>query len=60
MRSVVARLTLCALLAATRGATAQGMSGMDMGEGTPPEKLPPPLVIAGLGNSSIAITTSST
>jgi len=59
MRSVVARLTLCALLAATRGATAQGMSGMDMGEGTPPEKLPPPLVIAGLGNSSIAITTSS-
>jgi tetratricopeptide (TPR) repeat protein len=35
------------------------MSGMDMGEGTPPEKLPPPLVIAGLGNSSLTITTSS-
>jgi hypothetical protein len=41
-------------------AAAQGMAAMaGMGEGTPPEKLPPPLVIAGLGNSSIAITTSS-
>jgi tetratricopeptide (TPR) repeat protein len=34
-----------------------GMPGMN--EALPPEKLPPPLVIAGLGNSSIAITTSN-
>jgi tetratricopeptide (TPR) repeat protein len=60
MRSVLAVLTLCTFLAGARGASAQGMSGMPgMDEATPPEKLPPPLVIAGLGNSSLAITTSS-
>ena len=36
------------------------MAGMAMDEATPPEKLLPPLVIAGLGNSSITITTSNT
>ncbi len=65
MRSVLAGVTLCAILASTHGvgvrnAVAQGMKGMaGMAEGVPPEKLPPPIVIAGLGNGSIAITTSS-
>ena len=64
MRNIFARLTLsailCATVAATPPAIAQGMSGMPgMGEGTPPEKLPPPLAIAGLGNSSLTISTSS-
>jgi tetratricopeptide (TPR) repeat protein len=41
-------------------AAAQSMAGMPgMSAATPPEKLPPPLVIAGLGNSAMTITTSS-
>ncbi len=40
-------------------ASCKGMAGMAMMEVTPPEKLPPPIVIEGLGNSSIAINTSS-
>ena len=59
MRRVLAGLTLCVALACVPYALAQGMSGMDMGEGTSPEKLPPPIAIAGVGNGSIAITTSS-
>lgn len=59
MRSVLAGLMLCALMAIVPCASAQGMSGMDMGEGTPPEKLPPPLAIAGLGNSTLTITTAN-
>jgi tetratricopeptide (TPR) repeat protein len=63
MRSFVVGTTLSALLcvacAPTPHAAAQGMSGMDMSEGTPPERLPPPLAIAGLGNSSLTITTAN-
>jgi hypothetical protein len=59
MRSVLAGLVLCAFLAGASSAAAQGMAGMTgMPEAIPPEKLPPPLAIAGLGNSSIVITTS--
>jgi tetratricopeptide (TPR) repeat protein len=63
MRSFVVGVTLSAFLCITCGPTphaaAQGMSGMDMADGTPPEKLPPPIVIAGLGNSALTITTAS-
>jgi tetratricopeptide (TPR) repeat protein len=63
MRSFVVGITLSALLcvtcATTPHAAAQGMSNMDMGQGTPPEKLPPPLAITGLGNSSLTITTAN-
>jgi tetratricopeptide (TPR) repeat protein len=59
MRSFILGMALAAL-AACASAGAQGMTGMaGMSEGTPPEKLPPPLAIAGLGNSSVTITTSS-
>jgi tetratricopeptide (TPR) repeat protein len=41
-------------------ASCKGMAGMPgMAEVPPPERLPSPIAIAGLGNSSIAITTSS-
>jgi len=62
MRSVVSGVAFSAVLLASvcaPPAPAQGMAGMAMAEAAPPEKLPPPLVIPGVGNSSIAITTSS-
>ena len=60
MRTFVAALALSASLACLpHAAAAQGMAGMAMDEAMPPEKLLPPLVIAGLGNSSITITTSN-
>ena len=60
MRTFTAALALfAALVCVSFTAHAQGMAGMAMDEATPPVKLPPPLVIAGLGNSSITITTAS-
>src|ERR1700761_4478949 len=60
MRTLAAAFAMfVALACGSTAAAAQGMGGMAMDEATPPEKLPPPLVIAGLGNSSIAITTAS-
>jgi len=64
MRKIVADVTLsAALLIATcsgvHSAAAQGMAGMAMAEAIPPEKLPPPLIIAGVGNSSLTITTAN-
>jgi tetratricopeptide (TPR) repeat protein len=40
-------------------AFAQGMTAMPGMGATPPEKLPPPLVIAGLGNSAMTIATAN-
>jgi tetratricopeptide (TPR) repeat protein len=60
MRTFAAALAMSVALICTQSsAAAQGMAGMAMDEATPPEKLPAPLAIAGLGNSSITITTSS-
>jgi hypothetical protein len=64
MPSMIARLALgvalvIVLVLVPVGAVAQAMARMDMGGSTPPDKLPPPIVIAGLGNSSMAITTAS-
>src|ERR1019366_6500404 len=65
MRSLVAGVALgailvCAPQVGAQDAGSKSMAGMaGMAEAAPPEKLPPPIVIAGLGNSSIAITTSS-
>jgi tetratricopeptide (TPR) repeat protein len=56
MRAAVA---LSVVLACVPAACAQGMAGMAMDEATPPEKLPPPIVIAGLGNSFIPISSAS-
>ena len=59
MRTFAAALAMSVALACTPCvAAAQSMAGMAMDEATPPEKSPPPIAIAGLGNSSIAITTS--
>jgi tetratricopeptide (TPR) repeat protein len=64
MRHLIARMTMvialvCSASAGAQQASCKGMAGMAMMEATPPEKLPPPIVIEGLGNSSIVITTSS-
>ena len=60
MRILLAVGALGAALACVPGAAAQGMAGMPgMAEAVPPEKLPPPVAIPGVGNGSIAITTSS-
>jgi len=62
MPSMIARLALGAamvLVLVPGAAVAQAMAGMDMGGSTPPDKLPPPITIDGLGNSSMAITTAS-
>jgi hypothetical protein len=64
MPSMIARLALgvalvIVIVLVPGGAVAQAMAGMDMGGSTSPDKLPPPIVIAGLGNSSMAITTAS-
>ena len=65
MRSVFAVVTLAAVLACVPCAGAgqascKGMPGMDAAAGaTPPEKLPPPVAMTGIGNGTIAITTSS-
>ena len=59
---------LCVATALVPAATAQqagckGMAGMTApgtsAAATPPEKLPPPLAMTGIGNGAIAITTSS-
>jgi len=58
-RLIVAGTLGAALLICAANIAAQGMAGMaGMADATPPEKLAPPVVIAGLGNSFIAITTS--
>ena len=60
MRIFAAALAMSVALAcAPCIVAAQSMAGMATEEATPPEKLQPPLTIAGLGNSSIAITTAS-
>ena len=61
MQNLIAGLALGAVLIfAPTVAAPQGMAGMsNMGESMPPEKLPPPILIAGLGNSSMTITTTS-
>ena len=61
MRNLIAGLALGAVLIfAPTVAAPQGMAGMsNMGESMPPEKLPPPILIAGLGNSFMTITTTS-
>ena len=59
MRSMLAAVAFLLVLACSSQERAQGMAGMAMDEATPPEKLPPPLVIAGLGNSFLAITTAN-
>jgi tetratricopeptide (TPR) repeat protein len=50
-----------ALVPAARAqqATSKAMPGMVETEATPPEKLPPPMAMTGIGNSTIAITPSS-
>ena len=59
MRSLVVGIVLSVLIYTTCAA-AQGMAAMPgMSAATPPEKLPPPVVIAGLGNSSMTIATTS-
>jgi len=56
-RWIVAGMLGAALLVRAAGMAAQGMPGMHGStEAAPPEKLPPPVVIAGLGNSFMAIT----
>ncbi|HEX9200475.1 MAG TPA: tetratricopeptide repeat protein [Acidobacteriaceae bacterium] len=61
MRNLIAGVALgVALLCGRPYGRAQGMAGMPgMADAMPPEKLPPPVAIAGLGNSSMAITTAS-
>ena len=60
MRTLMAVCALGVALVCAPSACAQGMAGMPgMAEAVPPEKLPPPVVIPGVGNGSIAITTSS-
>jgi len=65
MHSLFAGVTLSALLVFVPGARAQqasckGMPGMDAAAtATPPDKLPPPVALTGIGNGTIAITTSS-
>ncbi len=61
MRNLIAGLALGAVLIfAPTVAAPQGMAGMsNMGESMPPEELPPPILIAGLGNSFMTITTTS-
>jgi hypothetical protein len=54
-----ALITVCLMVGYARPITAQGgMSGhpMDMREAVPPEKLPPPLKLTGIGNAHIHIT----
>jgi tetratricopeptide (TPR) repeat protein len=60
MRSLVAIAVVSVALVGAPCAGAQAMSGMaGMAEALPPEKLPPPIAIDGLGNSYLSITTSS-
>ncbi|HEY4380952.1 MAG TPA: hypothetical protein VGN01_11440 [Acidobacteriaceae bacterium] len=60
MRHMLAGLTLCAALAGWPSASPQSMAGMPgMAEALEPEKLPPPVAIHGVGNSTLAITISS-
>ena len=64
MRTLFAVAVLCTSamlpLCWFASARAQGMAAMPgMETGTPPEKLPPPQKMTGIGNSSLVITTSS-
>ena len=70
MRVPVGILALCGAMLCTGGAAAQqgasckpaAMPGMTMDGETaavPPEKLPPPIALSGIGNSSLEITTAS-
>src|ERR1700727_2434013 len=64
MRVSIFGLILCLAAGLVPAARAQqpaakGMPGMVETEATPPEKRPPPVAMASIGNSTIAITTSS-
>ncbi|HEX4154205.1 MAG TPA: hypothetical protein VHY48_01205 [Acidobacteriaceae bacterium] len=59
MRRLTVALVGFALLFTATGLTAQSIAGHDMGamkEIPPPDKLPPPLTMTGIGNSHLTIT----